>query len=162
PEREVVSIYGDDFSTPTFRPPYFIEVYRCVKVEVGECRSSCKGYPVPKKTEEIQIVVPDIRNKDLDPSNKKKLYKYVVYNHTSCKCGHSNYGKTKLYKTITNNIVSEASFRASYSSNPVNLVRVCDVCKSPQRRYILTRGHAKVPPQSKYLAYQHCLPGCVA
>ena len=56
--------------------------------------------------------------------------------------------------------VSEASFRASYSSNPVNLVRVCDVCQSPQRRYILTRDHAKVPPQSKYLPYQQCLPGC--
>jgi hypothetical protein len=57
--------------------------------------------------------------------------------------------------------LSEASFRASYSSNPVNLVRVCNVCKIPQRRYILTRGHAEVPPQSKYLAYQQCLPGCV-
>jgi hypothetical protein len=56
--------------------------------------------------------------------------------------------------------VSEANFSASYSSNPVNLVRVCDVCQSPQRRYILTPDHAKVPPQSKYLAYQQCLPGC--
>ena len=56
--------------------------------------------------------------------------------------------------------VSEASFVESYSSNPVNLVRVCDVCQSPQRRYILTRDHAKVPPQSKYLPYQQCLPGC--
>jgi hypothetical protein len=70
---------------------------------VGECSSSRRGYPVPNKTEEIQIVVPDIRNKDRDPNNKKKFYKYVVYNQTTCKCGHSNYRKTKLYKTIINN-----------------------------------------------------------
>jgi hypothetical protein len=72
-------------------------------VEVGECSSSRKGYPVPKKTEEIGIVVPDITNKDRDTSNKKKFYGYVIYNHTSCKCGQANYRKTKLYKTITNN-----------------------------------------------------------
>ena len=70
-------------------------------MEVGECSSSSKGYPVPDKTEEIQIVVPDIRNKDRDPNNKKKFYKYLVYNQTTCKCGH--YGKTKRYKTIIKN-----------------------------------------------------------
>ena len=57
--------------------------------------------------------------------------------------------------------VSEVKFSVSYSSNPVNLGRVCNVCKSPQRRYILTPGYDKAPPQSKYLAYQQCLPGCV-
>ena len=100
----MVSIYNDNFATPLSRPQYFIEVYRCVKVEMGNCPSSGpSGYPVPNKIEEIKIVVPDITNKDRDPSSKKKFYKYVVYNHTSCKCGKLEDRKKKLYKKITNN-----------------------------------------------------------
>jgi hypothetical protein len=101
----VVSIYKykDNFTTPLSRPQYFIEVYRCVKLDFGECPSSGKyTYPVPIKTAEIEIVVPDITNKDRDPSSKKKFYKYVVYNHTSCECGAVKYRESKLYKTITN------------------------------------------------------------
>jgi hypothetical protein len=97
----VVSIYNIDFTTPPSRPQYFIEVYRCVEVGFGECSSSGpSGYSVPNTTAEIEIVVPDITNKDRDLSSKKKFYKYVVYNHTSCTCGKLAYRKKKLYKTI--------------------------------------------------------------
>jgi hypothetical protein len=101
PQREVISIYNDDFTTPPSRPQYFIEVYRCVKLDFGECGSS--AYPVPKTTNEIEIVVPDITNKDRDSSYKKKFYKYVVHNHTTCQCGNFKYRNGTLYKTITNN-----------------------------------------------------------
>jgi hypothetical protein len=99
----VVSIYKykDNFTTPLSRPQYFIEVYRCVKLHIGECGPS--GYPVPNTTAEIEIVVPDITNKDRDPSSKKKFYKYVVYNHTSCECEAVKYRESKLYKDITDN-----------------------------------------------------------
>jgi hypothetical protein len=103
PQREVISIYDDHFATPLSRPEYFIEVYRCVEVGVGECYSGQFGYPVPKTTEEIEIVVPDITNKDRDSSSKKKFYKYVVYNHTSCTCGTFTNRESTLYKDITNN-----------------------------------------------------------
>jgi hypothetical protein len=99
----VVSIYGDNFATPPSRPQYFIEVYRCVKVELGKCFRGADQYPVPNKTEEIEIVVPDTTNKDRDSSDKKKFYKYVVYNHTICTCGNLTYRNRKLYKNITNN-----------------------------------------------------------
>jgi hypothetical protein len=99
----VVSIYNDNFTTPPSRPQYFIDVYRCVKVDFGECSNNPGSYPVPKQTEEIEIVVPDVTNKDRDPSDKKKFYKYVVYNHTICTCGFLTYRNRKLYKTITNN-----------------------------------------------------------
>ena len=99
----MVSIYNDDFTTLPSRPQYFIEVYRCVEVFYGECDSGQYGYPVPNIMAEIEIVVPDITNKDRDPSSKKKFYKYVVYNHTSCKCGKLEDRKKKLYKNITNN-----------------------------------------------------------
>jgi hypothetical protein len=103
PQREVVSIYNDDFTTPPSRPQYFIEVYRCVKVGFGECSSSGpSAYPVPNTMAEIEIVVPDITNKDRDTSSKT-FYKYVVYNHTSCTCGNLEDRKKKLYKNITNN-----------------------------------------------------------
>ena len=73
----MVSIYNDDFTTPPSRPQYFIEVYRCVEADFGECYSGPFEYPVPKNVGKIEIVVPDITNKD--SSNKKKFYKYVVY-----------------------------------------------------------------------------------
>ncbi|CAB4013037.1 Hypothetical predicted protein [Paramuricea clavata] len=74
PQREVVSIYNDDFTTPSSRPQYFIEVYRCVEVNTGDCTSSGpSGYPVPERTDEIEIVVPDITNNDRDPGDKKKF-----------------------------------------------------------------------------------------
>ena len=55
--------------------------------------------------------------------------------------------------------MSEADFNANYTKNPVNLMRVCNVCNSAQPRYHLT--HNAVPPL-KYLAYKQCLPGSVA
>ena len=57
--------------------------------------------------------------------------------------------------------VTEVYFNASYVNNPVNLVRQCSVCNSPQPRYNLIHEHVKALPQFKYLAYQQCLPGCV-
>jgi hypothetical protein len=100
----VVSIYNDNFATLPSRPQYFIEVYRCVKIEFGECESGQSGYPVPEKMGKIEIVVPDIASgKDWDYSNKKKFYKYVVYNHTSCTCGTFEVRDSRLYQTITNN-----------------------------------------------------------
>ncbi|CAB4027508.1 Hypothetical predicted protein [Paramuricea clavata] len=117
-------------------------------------------YPVPKKIKEIEIVVPDTTNKDRDSQNEK-FYKYVVYNHTSCTCGNLKYRDSKLYKTITNNEVSEAYFKAKFSKNPVNLMRVCNVCNSTQPRYQLHPDHFNANPQSKYLAYRQRLPGCV-
>ncbi|CAB4018513.1 Hypothetical predicted protein, partial [Paramuricea clavata] len=160
PQREVVSIYNDDFATPLSTPQYFIEVYRCVKLDFGECSSSGPStYPVPKRTDEIEIVVPDITNKD--SSDKKKFYKYVVHNHTSCQCGNLKYGNGRLYKTIANNEVSEAYFKAKFSKNPVNLIRLCNVCNITQPRYKLHPKHFNVVLPYKYLAYQQCLPGCV-
>ncbi|CAB4023523.1 Hypothetical predicted protein [Paramuricea clavata] len=160
PQREVISIYNDDFTTPPSTPQYFIEVYRCVKLDFGECSGTGPStYPVPKTTDEIEIVVPDITNKDR--SDKKKFYKYIVHNHTSCQCGNIKYRNGRLYKTITNNEVSEAYFKAKFSKNPVNLIRLCNVCNSAQPRYKLHPKHFNVVLPYKYLAYQQCLPGCV-
>ena len=55
--------------------------------------------------------------------------------------------------------MSEAYFNANYKKNPVNLMRVCNVCNSAQPRYHLT--HNDAVPQLKYLAYKQCLPGSV-
>jgi hypothetical protein len=102
----VVSIYNDNFLTPLSRPQYFIEVYRCVQVDFAECSSSGpSGYPVPKQIGKIEIVVPDItKGKDRNSTNNElKFYKYVVYNHTSCKCGTLKFRDSTLYQTITNN-----------------------------------------------------------
>ena len=85
PQKEVVSIYNNNFITPKSRVPYFIEVYRCVILVDDNCGST--EYPVPSNTTEIEVVVLDFKTKyDRDPP-KKTFYKYVVYNHTSCKCG---------------------------------------------------------------------------
>ena len=68
--------------TPKDRDPYFVEVYRCVKVDIIKYHNACRGdkYPVPNTWTEIQVVVPDF-------ANEKRFYKHVIYNHTSCKCG---------------------------------------------------------------------------
>ena len=85
----MVSIYNNNFTTPESRVPYFIEVYRCVQLVNDNCNSSTGYYPVPSNTSEIEIVVPDFKTKyDRDPS-EKTFYKFVVYNHASCKCGTS-------------------------------------------------------------------------
>ena len=100
----MVSIYNDDFATQLSRPQYYIEVYRCVKVQFGECFSGGGyGYPVPKTTQEIEIVVPDITNRDRGHGDNKTFYKYVVYNHTSCQCGRFVDRMKKLYKAIGDN-----------------------------------------------------------
>ena len=82
PQREVVSIYNEQFTTPHSRSPYFIEVCRCVAVITTGDELVCgsDNYPQPHTWTEIEIVVPDL-------SNEEKFYKYIVYNHTSCKCG---------------------------------------------------------------------------
>ena len=81
PKREVVSIYNENFTTPQFRSPYFIEVYRCVAVTTTGDKLVCgsDNYPQPHTWTEIEIVVPDL-------SKEANFYKYIVYNHTSCKC----------------------------------------------------------------------------
>ena len=81
PKREVVSIYNENFTTPQFRSPYFIEVYRCVELATDDDVSKCgsDNYPVPHTWTEIEIMVPDVNNEE--------FYKYIIYNHTLCKCG---------------------------------------------------------------------------
>ena len=86
----MVSIYNNNFTTPESRVPYFIEVYRCVEAD-SNC--AAQEYPVPLNKTEIEIVVPDLTNSCRDPLIKK-FYKYVVYNHTSCKCGKLDKKKT--------------------------------------------------------------------
>ena len=99
PRREVISIYNDNFTTPESRVPYFIAVYRCVEAD-HNCPTKNKAYPVQSKKIKVEIVVPDLTNSDRDPY-KNKFYKYVVYNHTSCKCGKLE--ERKLYKKIQDN-----------------------------------------------------------
>ena len=77
----MVSIYNENFSTPENRDPYFIEVYRCVEVKPFKRKCNSDNYSVPHKWKSITIVVPN-RSRD-----ETKFYKYVIYNHTSCKCG---------------------------------------------------------------------------
>ena len=81
PKREVISIYNEEFTTPKDRDPYFIEVYRCVAVDTLNDQKKCGDdkYPVPHTWTSITIVVPDL-------GQTPKFYKYVIYNHTSCKC----------------------------------------------------------------------------
>ncbi|XP_028418163.1 uncharacterized protein LOC114543333, partial [Dendronephthya gigantea] len=102
-QKEVVSIYNDEFTTPSSRYPYFIEVYRCVETDsilALNYNSSC--YPVQKTMTEIEIVVPDLTNNKRDSSRKRKFYKYMVLNHTSCKCGRLD--ERNLYNTSSNNL----------------------------------------------------------
>ena len=82
PKREVISIYNDNFKTPKNRPPYFIEVYRCVAIDNDEDKEACgdKNYPIPLNWTNIAIVVKDL-------GDETKFYKYMIYNHTSCACG---------------------------------------------------------------------------
>ena len=82
--------------------PYFIEVHRCVLADADNyCNAAF--YPVANDTKDIEIVVPDLTNKDRDPAKKQRFYRYVVYNHTSCKCGNLNERKKQLYEKITDN-----------------------------------------------------------
>ena len=78
----MVSIYSANFSDiPPHRDPYYIKVYRCV---IDSHSWQCgEGSPKPKFQREIKIVVPDLQN-------QTKFYKYIVYNHTSCKCQTQN------------------------------------------------------------------------
>ena len=77
----MISIYSETFTTPIDRNPYFIEVYRCVTVDTFDDVFKCGDdkYPVPHTWTNITIVVPDL-------GKTPKFYKYVIYNHTSCKC----------------------------------------------------------------------------
>ena len=83
PKREVISIYNENFTTPQFRSPYFIEVYLCIALATIDDESVCgsDNYLVPHNWTEIEIVVPDVNNE------VTKFYQYIIYNHTSCKCG---------------------------------------------------------------------------
>ena len=79
----MISIYNANFTTPENRDPYFIEVYRCVSLDIIYDEEECRDeYLVPDNWTKIEIVVPDL-------GNKTKFYKYVIYNHTSCKCDKS-------------------------------------------------------------------------
>ncbi|XP_028401245.1 uncharacterized protein LOC114524285 isoform X1 [Dendronephthya gigantea] len=159
PQKEVVSIYNDGFTTPESRNPYFIEVYRCVKIDKKYIVKCLAKYPVQATMTNIEIVVPDLTNKVRDPGNAKKFYKYIVFNHTSCKCG--NLKERKLYYTLSNNRVSESYYRKNYKKNPKNLQSSSDYCNKAQRRYKLPRDHYFTPPKFKYVGYEQCLPGCV-
>ncbi len=97
----MVSIYNDNFTTPKSRIYYFIEVHRCVLTDADNyCDAAL--YPIANDTKSIEIVVPDLTNKGRDPA-KQKFYRYVVYNHTSCKCGSLDERKKQLYENITDN-----------------------------------------------------------
>ncbi len=86
-----MSIYGENFETPPSREPYFIKVHRCIT----NCMAVwMERWPMPSSQEKIEIVVPDI-------NDRKKFYKHVVYNHTSCKCGASQ--SVRLHKNLTFN-----------------------------------------------------------
>ena len=93
PKREVISIYNEEFTTPKDRDPYFIEVYRCVTVDPFNDRDKCgpHDYPVPHNWTNIAIVVPDL-------GKNSTFYKYVIYNHTSCKCENPERQDRKLRK----------------------------------------------------------------
>ena len=58
-------------------------MYRCVALATIDDELVCgyDNYPVPHNWTEIEIVVPDVNNEVF------KFYKYIIYNHTSCKCG---------------------------------------------------------------------------
>ena len=85
--REVVSIYNNNFTTQESRIPYFIEVYRCVSAADLNCDVKTGDYPIPSRKTAIEIVVPDLTSNYRE--GPKVFYKYVVYSHTSCKCGTS-------------------------------------------------------------------------
>ena len=73
-------------------------IYNCLNNE----------YPVQSSKTEIEIVVPDLTNSYRDPF-KKTFYKYVVYSHSSCKCGKLK--ERKLYQKIQDN---EGKIREAY------------------------------------------------
>ncbi|XP_028405307.1 uncharacterized protein LOC114527811 [Dendronephthya gigantea] len=152
PKKEVVSIYLENFTTPGSRYPYFIEVYRCVDIEILKCHDK---YPVPKTMTKIEVVVPDPTNNERDPSGTKKFYKYTIFNHTSCKCGRL--AERKLYHVSFNNRVSEEYFLQKYKVNPMNLLNQCDYCNTTRERFKRLPGRFL----KKYLPYEQCLPGCV-
>ena len=85
--------------------PYFIEVHRCVLAgRNDDCCIACnETYPVPVSKKPIEIVVPDLTNNDRNPAKKPKFYRYVVYNHTSCKCGSFAEFNSIMHKKIPYN-----------------------------------------------------------
>ena len=83
PSVEVVSIYGDDFKTPSSLPNYYIEVLRCVKCAKCGNANIPKDFPVPVTTSIIEIAV--------RPSTRKGYNVYSVFNHTSCGCGSETF-----------------------------------------------------------------------
>lgn len=57
PQKEVVSIYNDDFKTPKSRYFYFIEVYRCIKAKFDPFLNlNNDKYPMNNTFTEIKIV----------------------------------------------------------------------------------------------------------
>ena len=57
--------------------------------------------------------------------------------------------------------MSEADYKATYTKNPVNLIRACNDCNSAQPRYKLHPKDANAESRFIYMEYQQCLPGCV-
>ena len=128
PQKEVVSIYNNDFTTPESKVPYFIEVYRCVKADY-KCPSDRNGYPVPSKKAEIEIVVPDLSKNYRGGS--VVFYKYVVNNHTSCKCGTLEERKISTEIRMTGKILEThmSSFMASSYHGDLTIKQESSVSK---------------------------------
>ncbi|XP_028400607.1 uncharacterized protein LOC114523774 [Dendronephthya gigantea] len=147
PAVEVVSIYGDNFDTPKGREPFFIETHRCVSkgfTDVDE-------WPLPDTQNEIEIVVADL-------NDAKKFYKYVVFNHTSCKSG---FKKPILHKTLKSNQINRTEFEKKLPNNPVNLRSLTgSFCDKPQPRYRVHPHGENVKPCEKLIPFKQCLPGC--
>ncbi|CAB3988097.1 Hypothetical predicted protein [Paramuricea clavata] len=158
PYEEVVSIYNGDFTTPESREPYFIKVHRCIKA----CWHSSIEMPIALTQKEIEIVAADI-------NNQTKFYKYVVYDHISCKCHNVTQiiEINKLHKTdLVSNEVNETEFKAKLPNNPENL-RNCSpssFCSKPQPRHKLNpySGLTAIVQDQRYIFFNQCLPGCGA
>ncbi|CAB3988101.1 Hypothetical predicted protein [Paramuricea clavata] len=156
--EEVVSIYNEDFTTPESREPYFIKVHRCII----PCWHSSIEMPVALTQKEIEIVAADI-------NNQTKFYKYVVYDHISCKCHDvtQNIEINKLHKTdLVSSEVNETEFKAKLPNNPENL-RNCSpssFCSKPQPRHKLNpySGLTAIVQDQRYISFNQCLPGCIA
>ena len=58
-------------------------------------------------------------------------------------------------------MLEEKEFNDKYKKNPLNLLRQCNYCNSSHPRYKLHPYHQKAFPESKYLKFKQCLPGCV-
>ncbi|XP_046861640.1 uncharacterized protein LOC124454931 [Xenia sp. Carnegie-2017] len=153
-KEEVVSIYSANFSDiPPHRDPYYIKVYRCV---IDSHSWQCvKGWPKPKFQREIKIVVPDLQN-------QTKFYKYIVYNHTSCRCQTQNpKDNFDLHKNMSSHEITKNEFLSEVSKNPFNL-RSCErsYCNKLHPRFHVHSKRMEVTSDKLFIQFYQCLPGC--